>query len=167
MHQLSHVLVADDNSDDLFLLRQAFRRAGASSTLHAVADGVEAIAYLEGTGAFHDRTLHPLPELILLDINMPRMNGFEVLQWARRDPRFDLLVIHMLTASARDADARRAYELHANSYVIKPTRIDELVAFVRALHEWHRFAAPTPSLTASPAIASSSRPSIATPSLHE
>jgi DNA-binding response OmpR family regulator len=72
---------------------------------------------------------------------MPRMNGFEVLEWARQDDQCRRLVVHVLTASPREADVQRAYELGANSYVIKPSRVDELVALVKALHQWHHFTA--------------------------
>lgn len=138
------LLVAEDNSDDIFLLREAFKKAGVKAPLHAVTDGSEAIAYLKGEGPYADRVRHPYPDALLLDLNMPRRNGFEVLEWIRHDPRSSRLIVYVLSASARQADVRRAYELHANSYIVKPTRIDELVAFAAALHAWHRFAVPPP-----------------------
>jgi len=133
------ILIAEDNADDLFLLRQAFKKAGFTPPLHAVSDGVEALEYLKGEGVYADREIYPYPDLLLLDLNMPRMNGFEVLEWLRQDPHCNRLVVYVLTASARDADVELAYKLRANSYVIKPSRVDELVAFITALHQWHRF----------------------------
>jgi CheY-like chemotaxis protein len=146
------VLIAEDNADDIFLLQQAFKKAGAASGFQAVRDGLEAQAYLKGEAAYSDRNAHPFPDVLLLDLNMPRMNGFELLEWIRDDPACNRLIVHVMTASSRDADVQRAYELGANSYVVKPSRVDELVAFVTALRQWHRFtvlpAKPEPHLAA-------------------
>ena len=133
------ILLAEDNEDDVFLVRHAFKKAGATSRLQTVCDGAEAQAYLKGEGAYADRLAHPFPDILLLDLNMPRMNGFELLEWLRQDSQCSRLVVHVLTASARAEDVERAYALRANSYVMKPSRVDELAAFVAALHEWHRF----------------------------
>jgi CheY-like chemotaxis protein len=133
------ILLAEDNEDDVLLLREAFRKAGATSHLHVVPGGAEALAYLKGEGPHGDRSEFPFPDLILLDLNMPRVNGFEVLEWIRQDAECGRLVVHVLTSSSRDADVQRAYDLHANSVLLKPSRVDELVALVTALHDWHRF----------------------------
>ena len=133
------ILVAEDNADDVVLLQHAFERAAVKSQLNSVSDGVEALDYLKGEGSFTDRQLHPFPDLLLLDLNMPRKNGFEVLEWVRRSERYAQLIVHVLTASSLDADVERAYALHANSYTVKPSRFDELVSFVTALHQWHKF----------------------------
>jgi len=134
-----NILVAEDSPDDVVLLTHALRRAKLTSSLTAVRDGLEALAYLNGEGPFADRAAHPFPDILLLDLNMPRMNGFEVLERLRADPQCSRLTVHVLTASSRTADVQRAYELHANSYTVKPTRLDELEAFLVALHQWHRF----------------------------
>jgi CheY-like chemotaxis protein len=139
MNTLANILVVDDSPNDVFLLEQAFKKAAATSRLFSLQDGTEARAYLKGENQFSDRALHPFPDLLLLDLNMPRMNGFEFLQWLREDPECGALVVYVLSASARDADVQRAYALGANSYVVKPSRMDELVAFVAAMHQWHRF----------------------------
>lgn len=139
MNKPLNILIVDDNADDVFLLEQAFKRAGANSSLHTVHDGLEARTYLKGEGAFSDRNVHPLPDVVLLDLNMPRMNGFELLEWLRQDSGCSRQVVHVLTASSREADVQRAYDLGANSYIVKPSRMDELVAFVAALHQWHLF----------------------------
>jgi CheY-like chemotaxis protein len=134
-----NLLIAEDNADDVFFLEQALKKGSVNYRLNSVCDGLEALAYLNGEGSFADREAHPFPDILLLDLNMPGMNGFEVLEWLRKDSRCTRLVVHVLSASSRDLDIQRAYELHANSYVVKPSRVDELAAFVRALGEWHKF----------------------------
>ncbi|HYG24391.1 MAG TPA: response regulator [Verrucomicrobiae bacterium] len=136
-----HILAAEDNPDDLFLLREAFKKAAVTSSLHDVGDGLQVVAYLTGRDAFADRGVYPFPHILLLDINMPGMNGFEVLQWIRGDPECGKLTVHILSASSRQSDVQRAYELRANSYVVKPSRLSELVKFAATLHEWHRVVA--------------------------
>ena len=139
MERTLNILLVEDSGDDVFFFRDAFEKAGGSGALHAVSDGIEALAYLNGEGLYGDRTTYPFPDVLLLDLNMPRMNGFEVLQWVRQSPRCNGLVVHVLTSSVREADVARAYALRANGYVVKPTRISELAAFVSALLGWHRF----------------------------
>jgi CheY-like chemotaxis protein len=138
MHAAFDILVAEDNEDDVLLLQEAFRKAGATSRLHVVVDGAEALSYLKNEGAYSDTSKCPFPDLMLLDLNMPRVNGFEVLEWLRQQPRFGRLMVHVLTASSREEDVKRAYDLGANGFVVKPSRVDELVAFASALHTWHR-----------------------------
>ena len=99
------------------------------------------MAYLKGENAFSDRAAHPFPDILLLDLNMPGMNGYEVLEAVRKDARYKRLIVHVLSASSRDLDIEKAYELGANSYVVKPTRVDELTRFIAALDQWHRFVA--------------------------
>jgi CheY-like chemotaxis protein len=136
-----NILLAEDHADDVFLLQQAFKKAGVTSRLHVVGNGLEAQAYLKGDGVFADRAVYPFPDVLLLNLNMPRMNGFEVLKWVRQDAQCHRLVVHVLSASIREVDVQRAYELCANSYIVKPSRVNELVAFVTSLHQWHRFVA--------------------------
>jgi CheY-like chemotaxis protein len=133
------ILLVEDNRDDVFFFENAFKKAGANGRLKAVADGKEALAYLTSEGIYSDRVNYPFPDVVLLDLNMPRMNGFEVLEWIRRDRNCGRLIVHVLTSSCREADVQRAYDLHANGYVVKPSRLEQLVAFVTALQEWHRF----------------------------
>src|SRR5215831_4825765 len=102
-----NILLAEDNSDDVVLLEHAFKKAGVTSHLTAVTDGLEALDYLEGEGAFANRAAYPFPDVLLLDLNMPRKNGFEVLAWVRRDANCSRLMVHVLTASPRESDAER------------------------------------------------------------
>jgi CheY-like chemotaxis protein len=141
MSSTLNILAAEDNEDDLFLLQEAFKKNGTTSRLLTVRDGVEAVAYLKGEETYGDRVEYPFPDVLLLDLNMPRMNGFEVLEWLRQDSQCSRLVVHVLTASARKGDVERAYSLRANSFVVKPSRFNDLVAFVKTLHQWHQFTA--------------------------
>ena len=134
-----NILVAEDNPDDVFFLQQAIKKAGIDCLLNSTSDGIQTLAYLNGEGAFSDRAAHPFPDVLLLDLNMPGMNGFEVLEWVRKDPRCSRMVVHVMSASSRELDIDKAYDLRANSYIVKPSRIDELVRFAAALDQWHRF----------------------------
>ena len=151
-----NILLAEDSPDEVFLLQLAFKKAEVASQLNTVPDGLEALAYLKGEGAYADRDTHPSPDVLLLDLNMPRMNGFEVLKWVRQDEQYGQLIVHVLSASCREADVQLAYALGANSYVVKPSRLDELVAFVTALHQWHRITA-LPRLSCVPRAAAQAR----------
>src|SRR3954453_18868252 len=93
------ILIADDTADDLFFLQIAFRRAEFKAQLRMVPDGEDAIAYLDGQSPFNDRASYPLPTLILLDLNMPGKNGFQVLEWVRAHPDFRYLPVLILTSS--------------------------------------------------------------------
>lgn len=146
MPRLTTILLAEDNEDDVFLLRQALRKVSEPATLHVVPDGMEALGWLKGVGKYADRKAHPPPEVLLLDLNMPRLNGFEVLKWIRSDAQWNQLMVHVMTASIRDADVKQVYDLRANSYVLKPTRQDELVDFLQALHLWQKFVYLSPTL---------------------
>jgi CheY-like chemotaxis protein len=116
------ILVAEDNADDAFLLKHAFARAGFGSPVRFVADGEQVLLYLEGEGEYANRAQYPFPALLLLDIKMPRLDGLEVLTLIRNDPRFRRLIVIMLTSSSREQDVNRAFDLQANSYLVKPAR---------------------------------------------
>ena len=134
-----NILLAEDNPDDVLLLQHAFKKAGVAHRLEVVCDGIEAMEYLNGENDYADREHHPFPDVLLLDLNMPRMDGFEVLGQVRRDAGYSGLMVHVLTASIREADVQRAYDLGANSYVLKPSGMGDLVAFASALNQWHQF----------------------------
>jgi CheY-like chemotaxis protein len=116
------ILVAEDNAEDAFLLRHAFAKARFGNPVRFVADGEQAMMYLQGEGEYADRGQHPFPSLLLLDIKMPRLDGLEVLTLIRKDPRFRRLVVIMMTSSDREQDVNRAFDLQANSYLVKPAR---------------------------------------------
>src|SRR5690242_11644398 len=132
----STVLLAEDDPDDVLLTRLAFEKARLANPLQVVRDGAELLAYLQGEGSYGDRRQYPLPFLLLLDLNMPRLNGFQVLEWLRAHPDFQKLSIAIMTSSAHDPDISRAYELGADSYLIKPPDAEALLALVQRLHAY-------------------------------
>lgn len=115
------VLLVEDDLNDIFLVKRAFRTARIPNPLQVVTDGEEAISYLQGVGKYADRAAHPLPKLIVMDIKMPRRTGFEVLEWVKRDGRpLRRIPIVIVSSSSQVSDINRAYELGANAYMIKP-----------------------------------------------
>src|SRR2546422_103471 len=104
-----HILLVDDSENDLLLMRAAFKKAEFDWPLHIAKNGDEAIAYLQGDGPYADRVQYPLPAIVLLDLNMPKRNGFEVLRWARTRPAPRRIPMIVLTASMRPADVEQAF----------------------------------------------------------
>ena len=125
------ILLAEDDPNDVLLIQRAFEKAGFRHLLKVVSDGGDAIDYLSGRGKYADRDKFPMPFLLLLDLKMPGTDGFEVLQWARSDPNIKRLLIVVLTASNLQEDVDRAYDLGANSYLVKPVEFDEMVHLVQ------------------------------------
>lgn len=121
------ILLAEDSDDDIFLMERAFKKAQLTNPLNIVSDGEQALAYLKGEGAYADRDKYPFPALLLLDIKMPRMNGLEVLSAIRQDPNLRRLVVIFLTASNLEKDVNLAFDLQANSYLVKPSDTDGMV----------------------------------------
>ena len=125
------ILVADDDSSDVFFLQRAFARAGIKANIDIVRDGDQAIHYLRA--ARQDETI---PDLLLLDLKMPRVNGFEVLAWVRAQPWLTGLLVLVLTSSDVSEDINRAYDLGANAYLVKPLYNEQLVSVVQCLHRY-------------------------------
>ena|ERR1039457_3009814 len=130
MSSSGHILVAEDDTTDAFFFQRAFRRAGIPVALHFVRDGQEVIDYLEGKGPFGDRAVYPQPQLLLLDLRMPKLDGFDVLKWVRRRPELADLLVVLFSSSDEPRDISRAYDLGANWYLVKPHSMDELTALV-------------------------------------
>ena len=130
------ILLVDDSENDVTLMNIAFRKAGLNSPVQVVHNGEEAIAYLAGEGRYTDRNKFPLPAVMLLDLNMPMKDGFDVLAWLRKQSGLKRLSIIVLTSSLRPKDVERAFELGAHSYLVKPAALEDLVAMIRCLRDW-------------------------------
>ncbi len=114
------LLVVDDDENDRFLLKHGFLRAGINVSIEMVNGGEAAVQYLSGAGAFNDRAKFPLPNLVLLDVKMPILDGFEVLRWIRAQPGLRRIPVVFLSSSALNRDVDLAHELGANGYSMKP-----------------------------------------------
>lgn len=127
------ILVAEDEESDAWLLEHAFAKAGLCHRLVVLHDGQEAVSYLGGSGPYSDRKLHPLPCLILLDLKMPRMNGFDVLGWLKSRPDLLTVPVVILSSSSLETDVAQARQMGARDYVVKPHEFARLVDLVRDL----------------------------------
>jgi CheY-like chemotaxis protein len=151
------ILLAEDDPNDTLLIKRAFQKAALGEALKTVTDGEQAIDYLRGAKQYADRARFPLPFLLLLDLKMTATNGFEVLQWVRAQPDLKRLLVVVLTSSNLQADVDRAYDLGANSYLVKPVEFNEMVNMIQRFEaywtELNRF--PTPASALKPPLAES------------
>ena len=127
------ILIVEDREDDILIIRKAFKEARLLNPLHVVRNGEEAIDYLRGTGKYWNREEYPLPDLVLLDLKMPRVDGFEVLRWVREQPTLKAMRIIVLTSSDRINDVTLAYQLGANSFLVKPLSFADFVLTSKVL----------------------------------
>lgn len=114
------VLLVEDDENDVFFMRRAWKKSGVEAPLQIVRDGQEAIDYLGGTGPFADRAQYPLPAFVFLDLKLPYIGGLDVLAWIRSQPHIEQLPVVVLTSSSEDRDRKRAAELDARAYLVKP-----------------------------------------------
>jgi len=121
------LLVVEDNIDDFLLLKRAMRNAKLQNPLQHVDDGEKAIQYLSGLPPYDDRTRWPMPLVVLLDLKLPRRSGFEVLAWLRSQEGLRRLPVVVLTSSDQNEDIKKAYDLGANSYLVKPGTLEDLI----------------------------------------
>ena len=140
------ILLVEDTPDDVDLVRHAFRRAGIQASLKVASHGEEALAYLTGDGAYSDRLAHPMPRLVLLDLKLPRLSGFEVLEWIRKHDATQYLPVVVLTSSDQHEDIKRAHRLGANSYLTKPVVRDSLVSMLAVVDTYWLNLHRTPGL---------------------
>lgn len=130
------ILLVEDDENDIFLIQRAFRRLDLPHTLQVVEDGEAAIAYLDGRAPYDDPERYPLPTLILLDLKLPRRSGLEVLAWIRQQQELRRLLVVVLTSSRETPDINRAYDLGANSYLVKPIDFQAFLEMVRTLEAY-------------------------------
>src|SRR5580765_18252 len=135
MGNRSLVLICEDSREDTFLLRHAFVKAGLSHRLVDVRNGQQAINYLSGIGLYTDRQQHPLPNLVLIDLKMPLLDGFEVLAWIQTRPELQSIPVIVVSGSNQPTDIEAARKLGARDYLVKPKDWYELVKFARLLHD--------------------------------
>ena len=128
------ILLVDDDENDVLLMQTAFEDSQLDCPIKSVSDGQEAMEFLEQ--AVRANSLAVLPSAVLLDLNMPRKNGFEVLGWARNQPRLKGIPFVVLSASIRGQDVERAYELGASAFLVKPSTLDGLTRMLKCLRDW-------------------------------
>jgi CheY-like chemotaxis protein len=128
------ILLVEDDPNDIILIKRAFEKANITNPLQVVENGEEAISYLTGKGRYGNRVKYPLPMLLLLDLKLPRKSGHEVLEWLRKQPMLKRLTVVVLTSSQQSSDINRAYDLGANSYLVKPVTFNALVEMVKVLN---------------------------------
>ena len=129
------ILYVEDEETDIMLVECALKKAQISNPLKTVKNGDEAVAYLMGKGQYADRAQHPLPGLVLLDLNLPRLSGMKVLQWIREQPQFASLPVVIYTSSEDPKQQEKAKQLGANDYIVKPPFVDEIAAILQKLKQ--------------------------------
>ena len=127
------ILLVEDNDDDVELTLRALRRNRVANRVDVVRDGAEALDYLFATGTYAKRDARDIPQLVLLDLKLPKVGGLEVLERLRGDPRTKRLPVVILTSSNVESDLARSYDLGANSYILKPVDFDRFIEAVRHL----------------------------------
>lgn len=130
------LLIAEDDSDDVDLLRRVLLQTGTCNPVHVVQDGEEAIDYLSGKGKFADRNVFPLPRLMILDINMPRRSGLEVLEWLQTNLPGQTVPALVLTSSNAPKDIEQAFRWGAHGYFVKPMTLEELQTMFQRIHDY-------------------------------
>jgi two-component system, chemotaxis family, response regulator Rcp1 len=127
------ILLVEDNPGDVRLTREAMKEGKVPNQLNVVMDGVEAMAYLRTEGKYKDATR---PDLVLLDLNLPKKNGREVLQEIKEDPDLKRIPVVVLTISKNEQDILRSYDLHANCYITKPVDLEQFISVVKAVEDF-------------------------------
>lgn len=121
------ILLVEDNADDALLLKDAFHEVNIINSILVLENGKKAIAYLKGEGIYANRKQYPLPILILLDLKLPILSGFEVLKWLKQQPILKRIPVLIMTSSNIPEDINKAYDWGANSYLLKPLDSDDLI----------------------------------------
>ncbi|HET7921653.1 MAG TPA: response regulator [Gammaproteobacteria bacterium] len=140
------ILLAEDDENDVMLIKRAFSKSHVINPIACVENGEQAVAYLSGQGEYADREKHPLPFMMLLDLKLPRLSGHEVLTWLREQPGLKRLPVVVLTSSREPTDINRAYEIGANSYLVKPVVFEEFSTLLKQLQVYWLMLSELPEL---------------------
>ena len=130
------ILLVEDDTNDVFFMKRAMKLAGMLNPVQVASDGRQAINYLDGAGEYSDRRKFPLPCLVLLDLKLPHVMGLDVLRWIREQPDLRTVIVLVFTASKLPPDISKAYFFGANSYLVKPSKPDELIQMVRLIKQY-------------------------------
>jgi len=133
LEKFVQILLVEDNPDDVELTLHAFQKHHLANRVHVVRDGAEALDFLFRTGAYKDRRTEDSPQLVLLDLKLPKVDGLEVLRRMKADPRNRMIPVVMLTSSREDRDITESYRLGVNSYIVKPVNFEQFTEAVRQL----------------------------------
>ena len=137
------ILIAEDSQDDAFFLERAFRKIGLKNPVQILTDGAEVLDYLKAQGKYENRTEFPFPSVMFIDIKMPRVSGFEVLQWLKDHQECKVIPTIVFSSSEQPEDIERAYQLGANAYFVKPNSTEQLADLLRSAYDfWSRCAKP-------------------------
>jgi CheY-like chemotaxis protein len=147
MSEQALFLLVEDNEDHVALIRRAFTKSKVVNPVQVVPNGEEAIAYLEATGRFSNRAEFPLPSLILLDLKLTGMDGFDVLRWIRAQPTLRAIRVVVLTSSNAIKDVNLAYQLGANSFLVKPVDFEDFVRIAQALQGYWLWSDKAPEVS--------------------
>ncbi|HEX3719823.1 MAG TPA: response regulator [Verrucomicrobiae bacterium] len=127
------ILLVEDNPGDVRLTEEALKDAKVHTILHVAKDGVEALTFLRKTGQYADA---PMPDIILLDLNLPRMNGLEVLKEIKNDEKLRQIPVVVITSSKAEEDVAKSYHLHANCYITKPIDFSQFIVMVQSIENF-------------------------------
>lgn len=136
MRAIPTILLVEDNEDDVFLFQRVTRKAQIDNPLQVLTDGQQALDYLGGSGQYADRAVFPLPFIVFLDLKLPYVSGFEVLNWIRSKRELDSIVVVVLTSSAEEKDHHSAYTLGARSYLVKPPTREAILELAKSLETY-------------------------------
>lgn len=135
-HQPAKILLVEDNIQDVEITRRALERGKVKYELYVVRDGQEALDYLYHRGEFQDSASSPRPEMILLDLNLPKVGGMEILKQVKEDPGLKSIPVIVLTVSPREEDITRSYDLGVNTYIQKPVEFENFMKVIHTIHEY-------------------------------
>lgn len=136
MVKAAHILLIEDNKMDVALTLDAFQEARLANTIHVATTGEEGIEFLLGEGKFADRVAYPLPDIVLLDLKMPGIDGLEVLKRVKSTDRIKRIPIIILTSSKEEGDRAMSYDLGANSYLVKPISFEGFLEVVKQVYNY-------------------------------